>query len=261
MVYQSEFPIFVISLPGDEKRRQPLVSALDELGLAHEISFGVDGRNGLPSQFEDQIDRRLARIRNGRAFTDAEFACALSHQAIYAEIGKRGLPGALVLEDDAVVDERFGEFIRAGAYRKADMILLGHQRTFTRGTSFKEILPGVKGYQIASPPVRADAYSLGRKTAATIRRRSLPLSKNADWPCDISRFDCLALSPKLVDWADRQSSIQKERLEAIRNAKPDRSAFFRRLFILDDWYRLIGRRRGVPLDGKDWKQTGGPKQE
>jgi glycosyl transferase family 25 len=95
------WPIFVISLPGCEARRQPLLDALAGLGRPAEVILGVDGRNGLAAEHEPFIDRPGAERSLGRPMRNAEFACALSHQLVYRLIEERGLAGAVVLEDDA----------------------------------------------------------------------------------------------------------------------------------------------------------------
>lgn len=218
------------------------------MGVAHEIFLGVDGRNGLPAHCEKLIDRNLTMIRNRRAFTDAEYACALSHQEIYAEIIRRDLPGAVVLEDDAVLSDGFESFLREGAYRKAEMILLGHHRTYVRRTPPRDIIAGVKGYSITLPPIYAVGYSLSVGAAKLIRRRSFPISKNADWPCDISRMDAVALVPKLVTHVRRFSHLQAERHPLIPTTRKPGFELFRRIVILDDWTRLLGRISGVRLD-------------
>ena len=44
----THWPIFVLSLEGDEARRAPLLDTLAKMGLDAEVLIGVDGRGGLP---------------------------------------------------------------------------------------------------------------------------------------------------------------------------------------------------------------------
>ncbi|WP_209427987.1 glycosyltransferase family 25 protein [Pararhodobacter sp. SW119] len=247
-MFRPDYPVVVLSLPGDEVRRQPLISALEAMGIAHEIFFGVDGRIGFPADCEQLIDRKLTLIRNRRSFSDAEYACALSHQAIYAEIIRRDLPGAVVLEDDAVLADGFKQFLLEGAFRKAEMVLLGHHRTYVRRSTPREVISGVQGHRIAVPPLGAYGYSLSVRAAHLIRKRSFPISKAADWPCDISRMDVVALMPQLVIPDRRASHLQAERHPSIRNIRTPHLELLRRIVILDDWSRLLGRISGVRLD-------------
>ena len=66
------WPIVVLTLPGDEERRAPLVKELERLGLAYELFTGVDGRRGLDEQWESEIDRAAARRYIGYDMTDGE---------------------------------------------------------------------------------------------------------------------------------------------------------------------------------------------
>lgn len=116
------WPIVVLTLPGDEERRAPLVKELERLGLAYELFTGVDGRRGLDEQWESEIDRAAARRYLGYDMTDGEFACALSHREIYRMVVERGWSGAVVLEDDAILGESFAAFLRGDHYDCAVLI-------------------------------------------------------------------------------------------------------------------------------------------
>ena len=69
--------IFVLTLEGAEHRRRTLMKQLDDQGLSYELFFGIDGRNGLPEEYEKLIDCQSAQETLGRPMGDAEFACAL----------------------------------------------------------------------------------------------------------------------------------------------------------------------------------------
>ena len=88
-------PVFVLSLPDCHDRRARVSAALDGLGLPFEFVDAVDGRRGLPPEYESQIDRPLAQKKGG-ILSDAEFACALSHINIYRRIVSENIDYALV---------------------------------------------------------------------------------------------------------------------------------------------------------------------
>lgn len=58
--------IYILTLPDAEERRRPLCLELDRLGIQYELWQGIDGRNGLPLEFEKLIDRVNAKINMKR---------------------------------------------------------------------------------------------------------------------------------------------------------------------------------------------------
>lgn len=246
-----EYPVFVLTLPGAEGRRRQLVRSLTDLGIEHELFFGVDGRNGLPPEAEAMVDREEALRVNWRHLSDAEYACALSHLAAQAEIGKRGLPGAVILEDDALIGEPFRRFIEAGAWRCAAMVLLDHGNTLVTRHPPRPIIEGVVGYRIAVPPYRSTGYALSARAAGTIRRRSLPLRYHADWTCNIARLQCLAAMPRLVTPEPTVSSVSNlspTRAPAQQVWVRPRVSLLREIRDLDGMFYRLGRRMGRPLE-------------
>lgn len=245
------YPIFVLTLQGDELRRSKLVATLEEAGLPYELFFGVDGRKGLSPTMEGKVDRRVTILRNWRTLSDGEYACALSHQAIYEEIVRRHLSGGIILEDDVSIGAKFVEFVRTKAYLKAEMMLMFHHKTIVRRTAAVDVLNGVYGYRIALPPYGAAGYSLSAGAARKIIDRSRPISAPADWPCNIARLHCLALDPQIVDHPlDNRpfSHLQDGRKNVLRLQKAPPFSRLRRLLYLDDWHLKFGRRLGVDLN-------------
>jgi len=107
---QHDFPILVVSLHDAKHRRSRIKNMLDGLGLSFSFWDAIDGRKGLSPEYERIIDRNLTYSVYGK-MNDAEYACSLSHASIYDYIVKNNLPGAVVLEDDAIVDKRFKLFV------------------------------------------------------------------------------------------------------------------------------------------------------
>lgn len=230
------WPIFVLSLEGDEARRAPLLTSLAEMGLEAEVLIGVDGRNGLPDWAEAEVNRdvgwALAR-RPYRAMTDVELACALSHVLAYRKIVGEGLLGAMIFEDDSSISEPFKEFVASRAYEKADMVLLGHEETWVRPFSETPLCKGVVGHRLVASPVLAHGYSLSRAAAAHIQAKATPVRARADWPCDISRIKSLAADPQIaMQPADQMRTrilrgIASMRAERISFDLESRHVFFR----------------------------------
>ena len=116
-------PVFVLSLPDCHDRRARVSAALDGLGLPFEFVDAVDGRRGLPPEYESQIDRPLAQKKGG-ILSDAEFACALSHINIYRRIVSENIDYALVLEDDAVPQPDLARYLAGKHYEGASLTQL-----------------------------------------------------------------------------------------------------------------------------------------
>ena len=108
------WPIFVVSLEIATQRRSEIAAQLQDAGLAFSFVDAIDGRTTLPAEWESRIDRDGAARHYGYPMSDSEFACALSHQLVYARILEEGLPGAVVLEDDAILTSEFAAFYRSG---------------------------------------------------------------------------------------------------------------------------------------------------
>jgi len=241
----TRWPIFVLSLEGDEARRAPLLASLAEMGLEAEVLIGVDGRRGLPAWAEAEVDRNrnwtLHRPR--RPMTDGELACALSHVRAYRKIIDEGLPGAVVFEDDAILSKSFEHFFAAHGFDAGEIVLLGHEEAWVRPYSKKHLCEGVDGYRLVNAPVFAHAYCLSHAAAACLIRKSTPVRAPADWPCDISRLNSLAVSPQIAFQPyDRKatSHLEKDRSFANLQKRLQKQKF--RYVSVAYWNRMLRKR-------------------
>lgn len=247
----SDWPIFILSLKDDIERRAPLMSSLEEMGFSPEVLFGVDGRHGLTEWAERQVNReRQDWLR--RPLTDAELACSLSHRRAYQEIVDKNLPGAIIFEDDAKLDPKFKCFWDAKGYKHGDMVLLAHRKCWVKPRSRQGISPGVFGYKICVEPDAAYGYCISHKAAETLLSAATPVREVADWPCNISEMNVLALDPQLAlhDGYEIASSHLEEARNAVRksNLRPKprwQRILFRRLrrSYWQDWVKKKLSRR------------------
>ncbi|WP_397322255.1 glycosyltransferase family 25 protein [Pantoea agglomerans] len=97
--------IFVINLARSTERRACIEKQLSHLDLEYEIVEAVDG-----SQLSYTDIMKETRPLN-YALSCGEVGCALSHINIYRKIASEGIPMALILEDDALIDYKTVEFI------------------------------------------------------------------------------------------------------------------------------------------------------
>jgi glycosyl transferase family 25 len=200
---QTDWPILVLTLVGDDARRQPLLTQLAEAGLSWQLLMGVDGRRGLPAEYLPLIDREAAQQQLRRPMTDCEFACALSHRTIYQTILDKGWAGAVVLEDDAILTPDFAEFLRGGFHRVKTMALLDYR--FGRALRWQRRRVGRWTlYRAAQRATLTSAYTLSRKSAADLLAVTTPVSQAAD---------CMIWTP---GWSCRASPITPSRAPALR---------------------------------------------
>lgn len=239
----SHWPIFVISLADAGARRASLVAALDALGLEWELFEAVDGRRGLGPVWESIIDREGAKKAMGRPMTSGEFGCALSHRAIYEIIQKRGLEGAIVLEDDAIIGPDFERFVREEQYHTASLVMLDHSHArvsrFRRAT-----LPVGELRYLTLPSCLTTGYSVTASAAAELLKAATPVRMTADWPGDIVSLGAAVIIPQIVNHPP--ADIATSHLEAERNQlQPEGSSlrrFAKRWSNLGYWQRWLTKR-------------------
>jgi len=91
---------FVINLAKDVARREQIAAGLQRLGLDHEVFPAIRG-DALSDEALAELYDAAAAARVRHPMTRGEIGCALSHLGVYRLVVERGLPCALVLEDDA----------------------------------------------------------------------------------------------------------------------------------------------------------------
>lgn len=103
----SAMKIFVISLKDAGQNRARIAEQMARCGLDYEIVDAVDGRTLDVAEQRRHCDPTAVDKNCGRPLSAPEIGCALSHRALYARIVSQGLPGAICLEDDAVIGPHF----------------------------------------------------------------------------------------------------------------------------------------------------------
>ncbi len=230
------WPLFILTLEGDDGRRADLISALDKFGLEYNLFHGVDGRTGLPSRYQNRVDRVRAKRRHRRELTDAELAVSLSHCAIYQQIIDMKLGGAVILEDDAVLTDAFRGFMEKRVYASSDMVMLNHSHARVHGPNIS-LNPGIDARKLSLASVRATGYSVSTNAARYLLDANTPVTDVADWPGDVTTVGALACVPAIVLHQDPE--IGPSHLEAGRHkVASDPFRFFQWMF----WKRWITKR-------------------
>lgn len=103
--------IFIISLVRSTDRRAGIAKRLNALNLEFEFIDAVDAQALCNEETQAIQTSQRARRDYGRTIGSTEIACAFSHLKAYQAINTHGLDGAVILEDDAIIDERFAFFV------------------------------------------------------------------------------------------------------------------------------------------------------
>ena len=105
--------VLVVSLKHATGRRNAIQSQLDRLKIPFRFIDAVNGRD-IPEDklTKIQSDQRTFQDYN-RNLGPGEIGCSLSHQEIYRQVVGHNLDGAIVLEDDVLLDPCFADFFRA----------------------------------------------------------------------------------------------------------------------------------------------------
>lgn len=246
-------PIFVLTLPGAEARRAPLLARLEQLGLDHELLFGIDGRQSLPAEFEPQVDRTARVNRNRRPLTDGEYACALSHLSFCRVILARGLPRALLLEDDAIVGTALAALVRGEITVVGDLLTLDHWQGMVHRTGQVALGGGYTAHRVARMPFLSTGYVMSAAGARHFLAHALPVRMLPDWSCDISRMDSYMVHPRIVDHPDiatSESNLRDAR-KALEKTFPRKSPpRYTRWLTAEFWRRRIDKRLYRGLDAQ-----------
>ncbi len=175
---------FVISLPDCTDRRQSISQTMDELGISFSFMDAVDGRNGLDSAYENQVDRTTADQKWG-FLSDAEFACALSHINVYRHMVAKRIPYALVLEDDACPLPDILKFLSGEYYSDADLTQLDLRYPTLVQRGWRRHLFGDYSSYLRMPLISAHgaaAYVISQRCATFLASNAVPVCQPADWP-------------------------------------------------------------------------------
>lgn len=253
---QGPWPIWVISLTDSVERRRAVRRQFDVLGLPFAFFDGVDGRKGLPEEFEKLVDRQGTVKCNGFAMSDAEYACALSHQLAYKKIVDEQLPGAIIFEDDVILTGHLRKFYETRSYETAPLIQLFYHDAAVWKIGQRST-PAARLMRIAGIVRMAVGYSISAEAAARMLTHSLPLQAHADWPCDTRRHvGHWVTEPRIVLHPDPRSSHSVIGNDERAGLRPDGFDYsygyakgWRRLFSPASWGRLLTRplkKRQVP---------------
>ena len=238
---------FYINLDTRTDRREHMEAQLARIGVAAERFSAVT-----PAQV-DSADLALAKRH---ALSPGELACSRSHQRIWALLLERGLDGALIFEDDALLSCALRDvFATPDLHQRFDEIHFEARRKLVRlgapiniaGHSFRRLM---------SPILGTCAYYISADLAAALLQRpdldryaldKLLFGRRAGLIYDARIYQSVpSLAAQLTIYSDGTSSIAQSDLSAHRRVhpigRPPRSLASRAVAIrtgLSYWRRAI----------------------
>lgn len=126
----SSLHIYIISLASDITRRQKIESLLVGSNLSYEFVDAVYGKDLTETQLSS-LNLQSVQIRLKRNLALSEIGCTLSHLKAFKDIVHKNIQWACILEDDAIFDSAFIDFIhRVKSYqdlKTSNLYMLGGQ--------------------------------------------------------------------------------------------------------------------------------------
>ncbi len=199
-------PIFIISLARSRARRNVILTRIRDLGLSAEVFPAIDGRD--PGEEGKRYRGRRHRLLYGRDMFPGEIGCALSHRALCAEIFRRGIERALVLEDDAILTDRLPAVLSGleDSAARWDLVrFLGKAKDVKRVRRIATIGEGTTLCRSYGTPGGAHGYVVNRLAA----RRFAECAETIWMPIDLLqgqvwlhrlRVRCVLPPPVEINW-------------------------------------------------------------
>lgn len=167
--------IFVVNLTKNTERMASMDAQLKGLGLEYERIDAVYGKTLSKAERKMQFASFRSYCAAGYRLYDGEIGCALSHLAIYRRMVERGIPMALVLEDDVVLDgglkDRIEEIDKFADGAKPQVFLLSAHGAMAAGKDGIERIEG---------GTCADGYVITLPAAKIVLRANFPVVTVAD---------------------------------------------------------------------------------
>lgn len=117
-----DIPILVISLKKDIARKTEITAALNKLGLKFDFIDAVYGKDLTHDEINSVYYHDKSLLK--RKINNNEIGCALSHFKAYEFILQNKMDKAIILEDDAIITEKFIKALDTIRYLPADWELL-----------------------------------------------------------------------------------------------------------------------------------------
>ena len=186
-----DIPAVVINLARSRDRRTYMEAQLRGRGLDYHFFDATDGTKLTPAERALYDDKQMKRLL-GRAMSNSEIACALSHIRVYEWMVKENIERLLVLEDDVCLRPTFFSAISCIDawmpnkwdiidFSNPDLLIQDHQ-TIPLGCRVRPLyfLPHTSLYRCLSIQLYNYAYLLTRAAGERLLARAYPIRMPAD---------------------------------------------------------------------------------
>jgi len=173
------YPIYVINLKHASKRRKQIKRCLDKQSVDYTIVTAVDKRN-LPALSLDKYDPSLAKHYAKRELTQGEIACAMSHANIWSRIVELDQPYALVLEDDAIIDDDFWNLLNSIDKFPKNWGIFNFHSDSTNYKLHKNWIGKISLKKFDDKMNRTTAYLITKEAAIICLKYAYPIKKAVD---------------------------------------------------------------------------------
>jgi glycosyl transferase family 25 len=210
--------VYVVNLPEQTIRRQFMALQLAQLppGFNVEWVAGVRGSALSADELAADYDEAGTIALAGRPLYPGEIGCSLSHRGIYRKMMERHEPFAAILEDDALVGDRFPELVemlRARVDPAQPRVILLYD--YFVPSLWQRSLLGRHRLMRVWRGRSTMGYVLTLAAAEALNRAQTPIRRAADWWPDFERYGVIetwgirpgCVAPSLFD---RNSGIAGE---------------------------------------------------
>jgi GR25 family glycosyltransferase involved in LPS biosynthesis len=99
--------IFVITLENSIDRQKSIKLQFQKINFPFEFIYGIDGKKLSKAELNQYYDDAIAKKYCGRSLELGEIGCAISHRLVYKKMIDENIDRAIILEDDALLENDF----------------------------------------------------------------------------------------------------------------------------------------------------------
>ncbi len=144
--------IFVLTLPDAKDRQTSIEKQMNRFHVKFRFFYGVYGKDLSNEEIHTIFNNNKSMSKIGYEMSKNEIACAYGHYLIYSAIVKEKITDAIIIEDDAILNEDFIRIVRIleqKAIKKSVLIKLEKEKNFK--SNFWRKIPLDDNYTLFRP--------------------------------------------------------------------------------------------------------------